>query len=394
MIRRVIKKALPLLLTAFMILSLFTVHAFASSFNPSNGCKTETVVKRAAAGAVVHDGVISPGEYCEIEINRDPETTDLLISWDGGGYLFESACQFLQNVRFFISWDENGINMAAQATLLEDPHCEGVFPTEFTEYEGKTFPGDEFFMMQFGCIFRIEDPEQGLNESAFYRSIGMNTETGEQLYGWYWSNGRTGSVNQKPGRDYYLKIDGRTVTYEMTIPTEAALRESEIRDSLPVEGTRFYFTISLTGGSEGYAHNNNKTYVVSLGDGGYFTTPRLIPEFSGALGIISNETVTGEGPDETTAPTEPGTTGPGATEPGETTHGVEPGNNENPGNTADPGNGDPTSPDPVQGPVIPGQNPGTGTNAPATGDPAVVLAAVSLLGALGTSVFVRKRSGR
>ena len=177
----------------------------------------------------------------------------------------------------------------------------------------------------------------------------------------------------------------------MTIPTEAALRESEIRDSLPVEGTRFYFTISLTGGSEGYAHNNNKTYVVSLGDGGYFTTPRLIPEFSGALGIISNETVTGEGPGETTAPTEPGTTEPGTTEPGETTHGVEPGNNENPGNTNDPANpSDPTNPDPVQGPVTPGQNPGTGSNAPATGDPMIVLAVVSVLGA-GTALIIKKR---
>ena len=385
------KKGFAVVLSVLIVASLMAVHTFAAAFNPAGGCKTEVTVKRAAPGAVVHDGIISPGEYNEIEINRNPETTDLLMSWEGAGALLESACEMLKTAHFYISWDENGLNMAAQATLLEDPHCEGTFPTQFTEYEGKTFPSDEFFMFQFGGLFKIDDPEKGVNESVVYRSIGLNTETNEQLYGWYWDHGRTGALSQEAGRDYFVRVDGRTVTYEMTYPIETVFKAEDIKDSIPVDGTEFFFTISLTGGSQGVNHSDNQTYAVSLGDGGFMTSPRLISDFSGTHGIISNETVTGEGPGETTAPTEPGTTGPGTTEPGETIHGVEPGNNENPGNTNDPANpSDPTNPDPVQGPVTPGQNPGTGTNAPATGDPMILIAAVSAIGA-GAAFVIGKR---
>ena len=384
------KKVLAVLLATVIVASLMAVHTFAAAFNPAGGCKTEVTVKRAAPGAVVHDGFISPGEYNEIEINRNPDTTDLLMSWDGAGALLESACEMLKTAHFYISWDENGLNMAAQATLQEDPHCEGTFPTEFTEYEGKTFPSDEFFMFQFGGLFKIDDPEKGVNESVVYRSIGLNTETNEQLYGWYWDHGRTGALSQEAGRDYFVRVDGRTVTYEMTYPIETVFKAEDIKDSIPVDGTEFFFTISLTGGSQGVNHSDNQTYAVSLGDGGFMTSPRLISDFSGALGIISNETVTGEGPGETTAPTEPGTTEPGATEPGSTEPGAtEPGNVVDPGNNNNTGNNDPTNPDPVQGPGN-AQNPGAGSNAPATGDPMIVLAVVSVLGA-GTALIIKKR---
>ncbi|MBR6290675.1 MAG: hypothetical protein IKR53_04450 [Clostridia bacterium] len=384
------KKVLAVLLATVIVASLMAVHTYAAAFNPAGGCKTEVTVKRAAPGAVVHDGIISPGEYNEIEINRNPETTDLLMSWEGAGALLESACEMLKTAHFYISWDENGINMAAQATLQEDPHCEGIFPTEFTEYEGKTFPSDEFFMFQFGGLFKIDDPEEGVNESVVYRSIGLNTETNEQLYGWYWDHGRTGALSQEAGRDYFVRVDGRTVTYEMTYPIETVFKSEDIKDSIPVDGTEFFFTISLTGGSQGVNHSDNQTYAVSLGDGGFMTSPRLISDFSGALGIISNETVTGEGPGETTAPTEPGTTEPGATEPGSTEPGAtEPGNVVDPDNNNNTGNNDPTNPDPVQGPGT-AQNPGVGSNAPATGDPMIVLAVVSVLGA-GTALIIKKR---
>ena len=382
------KKGFAVVLSVVMIASLLAAHVFAGGLNPAGGCTTETAVKKAATGVVVHDGVISPGEYTEVEINRDSDNTDLLLSWDGPGSLLEDACEFLQNVHFYTSWDENGINLAAQATLLEDPHCEGTFPTEYTEYNGMTFPGDEFFMFQFGCIFKIEVPSEGVDGAVLYRAIGINTETGEQLYGWYWDHGRTGALNQTAGTDYFTRVDGRTVTYEMTLPFESVLEPGQISGSLPVDGSEFYFTISLTGGSKGVNHNDNETYAVSLGDGGYMTVARLISNFSGALGVITNESVTGDEPGETTPVTEPGTTEPGTTEPGAT----EPGNTSDPGNTVEPGNNDPTNPDPVQGPGTTNQTPGAGTRAPTTGDPMILIAAVSGLSA-GAAVVIRKRRG-
>ena len=380
------KKHIAVLVATLMIASLFAVQAFAGALNPANGCKVKTDVKRAAPGAVVHDGVISPGEYTEIEINRDSETTDMLLTWNGSGALLESACEFLKNVRFYISWDENGVNFAAQATLLEDPHCEGTYPEKLQEYEGKQFVGDEFFAFQFGCIIKIENPDNWGSE-YLYRSFGKNTETGETLVGAYWADGHTGSLNLTEGTDYYVGINGRTVTYEVTYPLDSVLQSNQLNGNLPVDGTEFYFTVSLTGGSKGHNFDESETYAVSLGDGGYMTTERIIGEYSGALGKISMENVVESGttPDPDPVP-DPGTGPDTGTEPGTT----EPGNTEAPGNTSDPGNNDPTNPDPVQGPVTPGQNPVTGTKAPATGDPMIVVALVSALGA-GAAVVIGKR---
>ena len=360
-----------------MLAFLFAAGVFAGAINFAGGCKTGTTVKKAATGAVVHDGVISPGEYTEVAIDRDAETTDLLLSWDGGGDMLLKATDFLGNVHFYTSWDANGINLAAQATLLEDPYCAGTFPSVYYEYEGKSFPGDEFFMFQFGCIFKIEVPSEGVDGAVLYRAIGLNTETGEQLYGWYWDNGRTGSLSQTAGVDYFTRVDGRTVTYEMTLPFESVLEEEQISDSLPVEGSEFYFTISLTGGSKGNGHSGNETYAVSLGDGGYMTVARIISDFSGALGVISYETVTGE-PDGTETGPVPGDRTPDDPTP---THAdpadpvTAPADPDNPNPTPDPENPNPT-------PVTPAR----------TGDPIIVIAAVAAVSAAGAFV-IRKRRG-
>ena len=378
------KKVFAVLLAALMIASLSAIHAFAGALNPDNGCKVEAQIKRAASGAVVHDGVISQGEYNEIEINRDSDTTDMLLSWNGSGEGLIDACEFLKNVHFYVSWDENGLNLAAQGTLLEDPFCDGTYPETLQEYEGKQFVGDEFFAFNFGCIFKIENPDDWDME-YLYRSLGINTETGEQLVGAYWADGHTGSLTLTQGTDYYVGINGRTVTYEITFPFASALKADQLNGSLPVDGAEFYFTISLTGGSQGY--DSGKTYAVSLGDGGYMTSRRIIGDYSGALGIISMEPVvaTETEPDPGTEP--PVEPGPGETEPGT---GTEPGTTPTePGTTPDPEN---PGQEPVSDPQTPvsEQQPGQRTVAPTTGDPMIVIAAVSLLSA-GAALVIKKR---
>ncbi len=389
------RKIFAIIFSVVLLASLLAIDAFAAAMNPTGGCTTETTVKRAATGAVVHDGVISPGEYTEVEINRDSDTTDLLLSWDGSGDTLIQACEFLQNVHFYTSWDENGINLAAQATLLEDPHCEGTFPTVYSEYEGKTFPGDEFFMFQFGCVFKIEVPSEGIDGAVLYRAIGVNTETGEQLYGWYWDHGRTGSLSQTAGTDYYTRVDGRTVTYEMTLPFESVLESDQIRDSLPVDGTGFYFTISLTGGSQGYGHNGNVTYAVSLGDGGYMTVARMISNFSGAHGIISNETVTGQSGDPAPDDPTPSDPTPG-NDSGSTPAG--PSNDQGQQVVIDPDQYEVTTDDEGNEIVVDRE---TGeevdvntlpTVTPAkTGDPMIVMAAIAAVSAAGAFIAGKKR---
>ena len=379
-----LKKVFAVLVTVLMAASLFVVHAFAGALNPDNGCKVEVQIKKAAPGAVVHDGVISPGEYNEVEINRNSDTTDMLLTWNGSGSLLEDACAFLQNVHFYVSWDENGLNFAAQGTLLEDPRCEGTYPSELHEENGKQFVGDEFFMFQFGGLFKIDNPDDWDNE-YLYRSFGINTETGEILVGSYWADGHTGSLNLTEGTDYYVRVDGRTVTYEVTYPLASVLKGDQISGSLPVDGSDFYFTISLTGGSKGHNFEESATYAVSLGDGGYMTTRRIISDYSGAHGVISMEPVV----EQATEPgTDPGTTPDPDPDPNPGTDPV-PGTDPTTGTVAP----DPENPveNPTENPGTPGnQQPGQRTVAPTTGDPMALIAAVSALTA-GAALVIKKR---
>ena len=282
-----IRKIAAILITCVMLAAL-AVSAFAGAMNPADGCKTEVTLKKAASGAVVHDGIISDGEYNEIEINRDSDTTDLLLSWNGSGDLLLKACEFLKNVHFYASWDENGINFAAKATLLEDPLCGGTMPETVNDYVG-----DEFFMFDFGLMAKIENPDDIDNE-ILYRTFGINTQTGEILVGSYWANGHTGSLSLAEGRDYYVKVNGRTVTYEVTYPHASVLKADQLSGGQPVDGSRFYFTLSLTGGSAGGA-DSSYTYAVSLGDGGYMTVAKLVGGYSGALATISSDPVVEDG---------------------------------------------------------------------------------------------------
>ncbi len=410
------KKVFAATLTALMIVSMCAIHAFGGALNPDNGCKVEAQIKRAAPGAVVHDGVITPGEYNEIEINRNSDTTDMLITWNGSGELITKACEFLNNVHFFASWDENGVNFAAQATLLEDPHCEGTYPATMHEEDGKQFMGDEFFMFQFGCVFKIENPDDWDRE-YLYRSLGMNTETGEILVGSYWADGHTGALPLSEGEDYYVGINGRTVTYEITFPIDSVLKSNQISGSLPIEGSNFYFTISLTGGSEGHNFEESATYAVSLGDGGYMTTRRVIGDYSGALGIISNDPVVEEDvpvptdTEETTAPVDTNepddtTAGPNESTPPEETQ--DPYESEDPVSSGEPVDTDdvPGTEDPAQStgenpadPTDSAENPGAGTDtprggtgSPKTGDPMIIFAVISAVGATGAVIIRRRKS--
>lgn len=273
------KKIPAILLAVLMVASLCAVHAFANAMNPADGCKTEAVFKKAAS-PVVHDGVISDSEYTEIEINRDPEVTDMLLSWYGPGIMLESAEQFLQNVHFYVSWDEtNGVNFAAKATLLETPSCAGTAADANPEYGG-----DEYFMFNFGFIAKIENPDDWDHE-YLYRAIGINTESGELLIGKYWADGHTGYINPVAGQDFNVKVDGKTVTYEISYPLESVLKADQIENGAPKEGAEICFTLSLTGGSKGF--DQNETYAVSLGDGGYMTTMRNIGDYNGAKGTFT-----------------------------------------------------------------------------------------------------------
>ena len=266
------RKFIAVAIALLMLSTQFAAIVSAAWDKPSKtGCQTSATIKKAAA-PVVHDGVIKAGEYEEIEINRDPNTTDLLLVYLTVNQKTK-AQQFLNNVHYYISWDEdNGLNFAAQATLLETPYCSGTNPDPenwpIHPETGLPYPSDEYFMFQFGLVTKVSEAEDSENE-FLYRGIGVNTETGEQLYGWYKEHGLTGSLEQTAGEDYFVKVDGNTVTYEISYPFESVLEADKLSDGLPIDGDQIRFVMTLTGGSEGVNMEGAKTYGVSLGDGGF-----------------------------------------------------------------------------------------------------------------------------
>ena len=180
-------KILAAAIALLMLSAQFAVIVSAGCANPSYGCKTTTTIKKAGV-TVVHDGVIRPGEYGEIEINRDIDTTDLLLAWISGktiGNYQAPITALLNDAHFYVSWDEaNGLNLAAQATLAETPWCSGTNPDPadwpIHPETGLPYPSDEHFMFQFGFVTKVSEAENAENE-FLYRVTGVNTETGEQL---------------------------------------------------------------------------------------------------------------------------------------------------------------------------------------------------------------------
>jgi len=292
------KRVITLALALFLSVSLFAISASAESYNPMGGCKTETTIYKANAADVVKDGVIGENEYVEIDINRDPDATDCMLGFQTAE-LFQSACDFLQNVHFYLSWDEvNGLNVGVSAELLETPW--NATPQPDNSYYGdQGFPGDEF-LFQFGMMFRVSNSK---DETVMNRGISINTETKELLIGHYNEHGYTGTLEHTPYEDFNVVVNGNVVTYEISFPIEAVVPASSLNGKAPVDGTELRFDVTATGGSQGEYNNGANMYCVSLGDAGYLAQWNLFEDPAHAKGYFTSETIVKGGDvDDTTAP--------------------------------------------------------------------------------------------
>ena len=287
------KKIISMILCV-MLLSALAVFANAEAINMAGGCTTEVTVKKADASVVIKDGIIGEGEYIEAEVNRDPLTTDLLFSWHPDAALFASCEEFLNNVHFYFSWDEvNGLNMAVKATLLETPVCTSPQPADdaMNDGQGNYYPGDEF-LFQFGAMFKFNDgPDAVSSDIVLYRGLGYNTETNTALEGHYGRHGHTGTYKLAYGSNYMVKLDGNTVTYEISVPLADVLTATQINGKAPVDGTSLYFDVTATGGSTGTSVGDAMCYAVSLGDGGYMMSNGAGTDLKSATAIFSNDTI-------------------------------------------------------------------------------------------------------
>ena len=388
------KKILSMILCLVMVAAL-ALAANADAINLADGCQTETIIKKANPSAVVKDGVIGAGEYMEIDINRDPETTDLLLSWwdglNGGISLLDQCLEFLNDVHFYISWDEvNGLNMAVRSKLLETPWCATPQPDN-TYYNGMDFPGDEF-LFQFGALFSVKDYDD--KEIVIYRGLGYNTEENTPLTGHYGRHGYTGSYNLAEGQNYAVKIDGNWVTYEISYPLASVLQAKDINGNAPADDAAIWFYMSACGGSLGRYNSENSTYIVSLGDNGYCTSKWAGTQLKNARGYFSNEEI----------PYAVATTPAATTEPVTeivteivTSH-VAVTTVDEAGNVVEVTNADGSVVTEVVTEVIsevvtvaPSTTPGQGTQSPSTGDPMIIAAVALAISACGVVVAKKRK---
>ena len=294
------KRVITFALSLILIVSLFAVSVSAESYNPMGGCKTETTIYKANAADVVKDGVIGENEYVEIDINRDPDATDCMLGFESGE-LFISACDFLKNVHFYLSWDEvHGLNVGVQAELLETPVNPCPQPdNSYYTHDTVDYCGDEF-LFQFGMMFRVSDKN---DETVMNRGISINTETNELLIGHYGEHGYTGSLEHTRYEDFNVVVNGNVVTYEISFPIESVVPATSLDGKVPVDGTELRFDVTATGGSQGKFHEGTAMYCVSLGDAGYLAQWNLFEDPAHAKGYFTSETIVKGGDvDDTTAP--------------------------------------------------------------------------------------------
>ena len=367
------KKLISIIVCALMLGTIFALSVSAMSYNPQTHWDLSRVgqitVKKADPADVVKDGVIGENEYVRFEPDLNPDSTFLHMIYMTGTD-FDNAMTMLQTMEYYFSWDEvHGFNFAIRNTppVLQ----------QHLKPKDEDPPQDDF--VQNAAYVFGTSPESNGDVPTLYYAVARNTDTLEYMEGHYNQFGPRGSYDPVPDVDYCITYSGNTSLLEWSIPFE------DIFPNLG-EGSVLRCTISVTAG-ETEVPDFSSMYGIVLGDMGFGVGQKV--RVNDAEFLISGETI--KEPGSTTGPgstAEPGTE-PGsgsATEPGAT----EPGNPGSPADPADPAN--PAGPSAPAGPADP-VAPGNASGAPKTGDPAMILAALSALGACGAAAL-KRRSGR
>ena len=363
------KRIFSAALAAIMIFAL-CICASAESFiyggtswTDSENSQNPITVKKAAT-AVVHDGIISEGEYENALIYNTPDENCYLhvVYLNPGDFILAEA--MISTVEYYFSWNDTNLNLAVRTKLFVPDEDGNAVPGISQKLSAGTAdpPGDDFLFGGAGMNVFFGEFN---TPSWFYYTISKNSDTGEYMEGHYGQLGLTGAYNPEPGTDYSVTYDFATsyVTYEWTVPMTSFV------DHTPAAGEEFKGSIGVMGG---YGDDNEHScYGVSLGDDGFMVAGRN--RIGSATFVLSDETVGGNGGGETTAP---GTTEPVPTETNERGEPV-------PVPTETNERGEPVPVTPV--------NPGNGGKAPGTGDPMIILAAVTAVGAAGAAFISKKR---
>ena len=379
------KKLITVILSIVMLASLFAVAVSAQSYNAQTNWDLSKMgqieVKKADPNDVIKDGIIGENEYVRYDVDTNDATSPLHITFMTGTN-FTDGCAMLPTMEFYFSWDEvHGFNFAIRNTP----------PVLQQKLAGKGNNPDDF-CLNTAYVVRSQDPADK-SITRFYYAVAKTTDTGEYLEGEYDQLGLTGYYDPEPGVDYVITYSGNTSLIEWSIPFEHVVENGG-------PGAVLRYTLSATGGTaEEVDWNNADYYAISLGDMGYGVNQKVRvndAEFLIVDDPIKDDIIIDD-PTDTQPGTEPGTTAPGATEPGTTPATIDEEQVETKldeeGNTVyiDKKTGEEISKEEaeqISAPVT--GTPATTGAAPRTGDPMIIIAAVSAIGACGAVVIKRR----
>ena len=381
------KKIICIVLAAIMVAALAIVAGANCMFPAGDGWNPDDIcrVKKADSAKVVKDGVISQGEYERFVVDVGEDTSHLSLPYITGEN-FEQALAMMATIEFYFSWDEvHGINIAVR----NKPEV----IQQLLDVKTGDKPEDDFLH---NTAYVVNGESDGSN--YFYFALGKRTDDGRYLEGHYQQFGALGSYDPTPGTDYVISYgsDGYA-TIEWSIPLKAFLTAGG------GAGSRIQFTITAMGGTTTEPEDYSDFYGVGLGDFcyamnqktaknhvTYLLTDDVIDPGDPTQPVDPGDPTQPVDPGDPTQPVDPGDpTQP--VDPGDPTQPVDPGD---PTQPVDPGNPDqpdnPGQPDNPDQPDNPGQ-PDNPTQPPASGDPMIVIAAVSALSAAGAFVIRRRR---
>ena len=375
------KKVIAIITLVTMAL-MMVIPSMASSFNIIGPTAEGTthVVKRADPAKVIKDGIIGEGEYEKLDVDLNEDSCPLHLVY-GKSEDFLYAENMLATMEYYASWSEGQINIAVKTKpddIKQVIHmADSPNPDDFCKNVALTIASDQ-----------IQTREKG-RQSNFYFAVSLTTDTNEYQVAWYDTDdnqrGNSGTYAPTPGQDFVINYTGDGVIFEWSIPF------AEIcAGNTAAAGDSVYLTITATAGqSEGA--DGESVYGVSMGDFGYMVAQK--DAVNNAAFLLSDETIGSfdpePGPDPTTA-TETDTDGNPVPAPTDT----DSDGNPVPAPTDTNGNPvvDPENPADPSNPAEPGQQPsgGNGGAAPRTGDPMIIVAAISAVGACGAVVLKRK----
>ena len=376
------KKLITVILSVVMLASLLAAAVSAQSYNAKTHWDLSTMgqieVKKADPNDVVKDGIIGENEYVKYDVDLNPDSSPLHITFMSGTN-FTDATAMLETMEFYFSWDEvHGFNFAIRNT---PPVLQQVLGVKDQD------PPEDDFCQNTGYVVRSQDPND-TKVTRFYYALGKRTDTGDYLEGHWNQLGLTGAYDPTPGVDYVISYSGNTSLIEWSIPFEHVVENGG-------PGTVLRYTLSATGGTTQEANwDYPDYYAISLGDMGFGVDGKS--RINDAEFLIVNDPIKDDiiidDPTDTQPGTEPGTTAPGATEPGSTTSPIDTSKVE----VVTDKDGNVTYVDPTTGETISEEEakqisaPVSNNTAPRTGDPMIIIAAVSAIGACGAVVIKRK----